>query len=446
MCIRDSLWTAVWFFGGKKTADELRAPVFFSLLVLPLPNNKDLVLIAKLQKLATECASQLLDLKGIYHGIEGVALFTPSKQYLVAEACSGIHSLFSCVCAVVLISVTLRSSLYRIGLNICQAVFWVIAANSLRVFLIVYTIETRGIELDVGWRHDLLGVFTYALAFGFSISFDRLIEFAVPRKSGLAVPKTKGRGTVDKFHSFMNRSRLSRRSSGVLTQILAGLFIMLGLWNVSAAGWKWFQADAITGTKQTPVFDQKQPLIVDSELIPNKVRDWNLVDVKVINRNPDSPFGMRSIIHFYEGNGLVVQASIDGYYSEWHDLAYCYSALDWEIQSQKNRTLAESQHFRTDLTLVRNGREYNQILFGCYDSTSAPVKPDDPTLGVIQTWQLKDLLSNKEPASPTATPPIVQFQLLCRTDHKLMPHEQQELDLLYKELSGTMLAATKGGE
>ena len=99
---------------------------------------------------------------------------------MVAEACSGIHSLFSCVCVMVFVSVALRYRLIRILTNILQTVLWVIAANALRVFLVVYSYSVWELEIDSGWRHDALGIFTYAVALLMSLSTDRLLSFLVP--------------------------------------------------------------------------------------------------------------------------------------------------------------------------------------------------------------------------------------------------------------------------
>lgn len=96
-----SLWTCIWFLGGVELADRLRGPVFMLVLLIPLPLGKDLSLVVSLQKFASAAASSLLDVVDVRHLTSGVAITTVDKNYMVNEACSGIHSLFSCVSLVI---------------------------------------------------------------------------------------------------------------------------------------------------------------------------------------------------------------------------------------------------------------------------------------------------------------------------------------------------------
>lgn len=439
-----SLWTAICFWGGQQSATELRSPVFLTLLILPLPSNLDLAAITGLQKIATKCASRLLDLVQIRHGVEGVALSTAKKQFLVEEACSGIHSLFSCVCAVVLISVIWRSGLLRILINICQAIVWVIAANALRVFLIVYAFEKYGMELDVGLKHDLLGVLTYGIALSLSLSFDRLMEFAIPRgkgmKSGVLFESSK------RLQAELNRARMDLRVSRRAIYGVATVILTLGLWNMSTAARSWFAQSSTTPTTAgAQVFSKEQGISIDSKLVPRTAGNWKLEKVETIQRDPDDPLGMTSLVHFYNGNGLSVQFSVDGYYEAWHDLAYCYSALDWKLRSQENTKIWESKDHRTDLVIYRETGEFAAVIFGCYDSAGNSVQPGKATLGVVPTMSLlKERLFGKTEAAAPIAPPVLQLQLLCITDHELLPHEINELRDLYSTLAGAMIPAIRG--
>ena len=70
---------------------------------------------------------------------------------MVEEACSGIHSLFSCLCAVIFVCVIRKSGFLRIVINAVQTTGWVIAANAVRVFLVIYAFSEWDLPLDKGF-------------------------------------------------------------------------------------------------------------------------------------------------------------------------------------------------------------------------------------------------------------------------------------------------------
>ncbi|APZ95918.1 exosortase/archaeosortase family protein [Fuerstiella marisgermanici] len=225
-------WTLVWFIGGSPLASELRAPVSLLLLIMPLPSDYDRQLIMALQRNATEFASQMLDLSSIKHLPSGVTIQGTQKSFLVEEACSGIHSLFSCLCVVGVVCVIFRYGFLRAIVVLAQTIFWVLVANTLRVFLIVYCFTRWGWELDQGTAHEVLGIATYVVALGLTFSAHHLLLFVIPTKSSTSVnsPANGLKSKVDKFSRTLNEPRLSESASyGAAFALMAFVYAPLAI-------------------------------------------------------------------------------------------------------------------------------------------------------------------------------------------------------------------------
>ena len=444
-----SLWTATWLIGGQTLADKLRGPIFFLLLAVPLPLNLDLKLIIELQKTASSAASSLLDMQQIRHTISGVAFSTETRNFMVEEACSGIHSLFSCLCVIVFVSIMQKYSLTRIVSNIIQTIGWVLAANTLRVFLVVYCFSKWNLSLDTGWRHELLGVFTYATALLMSFSTDRLFKFIVPLETEPAANEAAytesenavrqlmkfTKKTSKNWNTFLNRSRTSESTS---RNIVA---IVLALGFLPLSGISYARMVRVVTRESTSNFSATMNNFANEKNLPTTLDNWNLIKVDRLNRTPDDPLGTNSTIFNYEGNGLFVQFSIDGYYPAWHDLAYCYTGIGWNLQSAENYQLADTTTHATLLSLYKESGEQAVSFFSCYDSNFASVTPKLESGGTLRTllnrikWD--DIGGDN---STTVVPPVFQLQLMCSSNYELLDHERESLKQLFEKLSTEALS------
>ena len=450
-----SLWTLIWFYGGFDIADKLRGPVFLLLLMIPIPLNFDLKLVIRLQKVATAAASSLLDMLHVWHSTSGVAISTAKRSFMVEEACSGIHSLFSCLCAVIFVCVLRRSGFLRIVINAIQTAGWVIAANAIRVFLVIYAFSEWNLPLDKGWPHEALGVATYALALGMSLSTDRLFLFLVPMShipfvdaganynaSGNVISQFLAfLGASSKtFNKFLNQGRLAERlSMWVVAGVLVLLFAPLASVNYARVIAGSRSVPAGPNAAGAPSFVGNMSELVTDNAVPLKVDQWKLVNTERINRTPDDPQGTNSTVFTFAGEGLTATFSVDGYYPEWHDLAYCYTALDWKLKSQQNYKDASTENHATQLSLYTDDGQYSVSYFSCFDSRMQSVKPGEATIGVIPTFSV---LMERMPWSTTVdlekakiVPPIFQLQLMCSSSHELLDYERENLQRLFSVLS-----------
>ncbi|MDG2012322.1 MAG: exosortase/archaeosortase family protein, partial [Pirellulaceae bacterium] len=89
-------------------------------VVVPLPRGIDSLLVNKMQFMASEMASWILDAVGLVHFRSGVVLSTPTEQFMTEEACSGVRSLFSSLGAVGLYCVYKKYPAWRSLFNLAQ--------------------------------------------------------------------------------------------------------------------------------------------------------------------------------------------------------------------------------------------------------------------------------------------------------------------------------------
>lgn len=448
-------WALIWLYGGPAIADLLRGPVFLLLLGIPLPLNLDLKLIIQLQKIATQLASQVLDLWQVRHSVSGVAIATESRSFMVEEACSGIHSLFSCVCVVVLISVLQRYGFIRILINIAQAIVWVVIANTFRVFMVVYSFSVWDVALDSGWRHELLGFVTYGIALGMSLSTDRLFLFIVPNTGHLASrkksdPKTESnpfkrflKFVADKrtaLNNLLDRPRASRTMSlRLVLCVVLVLFAPLSAVSYGRVMHRWISTPVASVTTTPMMLGEVGPTLTTFGRMPENLDQWILVSSEQVDRDPDDPLGSKSGVFTYRGHGLEVSFSVDGFYPEWHDLAYCYTSLDWKLKDQANLRDDATGWHSTRLDLYKDDGSYMLTYFSCFDSKLMSVRPGERTIGTIRTFEnLLERVGWKEALvedDAPVTAPVFQLQLLCVTSKELLEHEQANLSQLFNKLS-----------
>jgi exosortase len=434
-----ALWTSVWYAGGKAAADQFRGPMFFLILLIPFPLNLDLQCIIGLQKIAAQMASGVLDLLSQRHTVSGVVLRIPEKRFMVEEACSGVHSLFSAVSALIFFGVYSRYSLIRLILTVIQTSFWVLAANGLRVFLIVYCFARWRVSLDTGWLHDALGVFTYVLALACAVSTDQLLRFIFP-VSEFAVHET-GQEIWRKLNApfrrllanLLDRPSLSGKPAiAIPAALMLILYVPLGVMALE-------QLTAAKGTgagQQTSMnagaFDGFQ-----EGSLPEFVGAWRRSEFRMVRRDPGDLYGLHSAIWGYEGYGIPVALSIDGFYSEWHDLAYCYTASGWQLQESQNFTIRDGdlEIPHTRVLLYKKSGEMAVVYFSCFDSQGTPVTPGPASGSILRT--LRDRLFSAgfgRGGQTVVDPPVFQVQLLVEARDAVFPDEMKMLEQLFREV------------
>jgi exosortase len=142
------------------------------ILTLRLPNDMDNQLIQWLQGRTTALASGICHRIGLIHFSDGNVLTVPGKQFLIAEACSGVKSLFTIMfIAALVISMKRRSMLHGMVL-VLMGMGTAGLMNSARVLSVILVWDRYQYDLSTGWQHDALGYVALGVAAALLMSAD----------------------------------------------------------------------------------------------------------------------------------------------------------------------------------------------------------------------------------------------------------------------------------
>jgi exosortase len=169
---------------GMPSLRVLAFPIAFLLLMIPLPTIVFNELTVPLQLLASSAGEATLRLAGVPVFREGNILELARVRLEVADACSGIRSLFSLL-AVALVLGEMRDLPRKSRAALALMTMPVaIAANALRVALTGMAAQAIGPAVTEGFLHSLSGWLVFVFAIGVLLGVQRL---APPRLRTSAV-------------------------------------------------------------------------------------------------------------------------------------------------------------------------------------------------------------------------------------------------------------------
>ena len=149
----------VWTFLGSRVVRLLRFPLLFLFFMVPTGES----LVAPLQQLTAAFTVNAVRLSGIPAVQDGFVISTPSGDWRIAEACSGIRYLTSSIVVGVLFAgVAFRSWKRRILLVLISALVPILA-NALRAYLIVVVAYVSNNRIAAGIDHVVYGWLFFSL-------------------------------------------------------------------------------------------------------------------------------------------------------------------------------------------------------------------------------------------------------------------------------------------
>ena len=144
---------------GRSAARTLAFPLFYVVFAVPFGE----MLVPHLQDVTAYLAVGMLRGVGIPVFIEGVFLSTPTGNFHVAEACSGIRFLIATIALAFLYAHMMYRTLWRRMLFIGLAFVVPIIANGIRAFGIVYLAYLTDNKVAVGVDHLIYGWIFFSL-------------------------------------------------------------------------------------------------------------------------------------------------------------------------------------------------------------------------------------------------------------------------------------------
>jgi exosortase B len=173
---------------GWAAVRALWFPVLFIVFMVPLPGVLVDALTGPLKRNVSEIAEHLLYAVGYPIARSGVTLTIGQYQLLVADACSGLHSLYSLTALGLLYLYLMKhQSAIRnavVGLAIVPIA---LVANIIRVMFLVLVTYHFGDEAGQGFVHGFAGMVLFVAALASLFMIDGLVGLVVGRKSSEAV-------------------------------------------------------------------------------------------------------------------------------------------------------------------------------------------------------------------------------------------------------------------
>lgn len=215
VCLGFVIWCYVVASGFEDREFDLTLGylAILPLLTLRLPLAWDINVIQWLQRVTTAVASLLLNDFGHLHLREGNVIEFPGKRFLVADACSGVQSLFTLLFLGALISCGYRRKWgHSLFVLICAAGFAGLM-NVVRVYTIAVAWDNFGLDLASGWPHDAVGYVALVIAALLVLSADAFVFFLfspVPDVAGSGMSALYRNPVVVAWNwCFMTRRRLT---------------------------------------------------------------------------------------------------------------------------------------------------------------------------------------------------------------------------------------------
>ena len=158
-------------------------PIFFLLFMIPLPGVLVSALTLPMKTFVSWATEHILFALGYPISRNGVILYLGQYQLLVADACAGLHTLFSLeAMGLFYLHLTRHESW---GRNTALAILIIpisFAANVIRVMTLTLITYSFGDEAGQGFLHGFAGMVLFISALILIMALDSLIQYIITRR------------------------------------------------------------------------------------------------------------------------------------------------------------------------------------------------------------------------------------------------------------------------
>ena len=156
--------------------------LLFVVFLIPLPGTFVDALTGPLKSQVSQIAEQLLYVAGYPVARNGVTLTVGQYQLLVADACSGLNSMFSLsALGLLYLYVMQRKGWVHNGIVIVSILPIAFVANIVRVLILVLITYHLGDEAGQGFLHGTAGIVLLLVALAILLAFDSILGRAIGR-------------------------------------------------------------------------------------------------------------------------------------------------------------------------------------------------------------------------------------------------------------------------
>ena len=166
---------------GLRSVKALWFALFFLLFMIPLPGFVVDATTGPLKQYISVIAEQVLYAAGYPIARSGVTLTVGPYQLLVADACSGLHSMFSLSAMGLLYLYLMQHSSPARNLIIVAAILPIaFVANVVRVIVLILVTYHLGDEAGQGFMHGFAGIMLFVIGLLCLFALDGMLGFIFP--------------------------------------------------------------------------------------------------------------------------------------------------------------------------------------------------------------------------------------------------------------------------
>lgn len=356
----------------RGTNDDTLFVLVLPLLTLVQLIRLDVLLVRYLQNITTWLSSVLLDgmamVNGmaVPHAVANNVIKLSDRELFVAEACSGIQSVFTLSFLALLMVAWRRRRVWMAPIYLVIACLLAIFANVIRVTTVALAATWADADLAEGWPHDLLGYIALAIAGGFLLSFDHLIAtlmhrvpeetdfnplvtawnyFALRPEQAVASARTTQR-ELKQLESRDQGTSAVRWAQALVDNrgIQIGFAVIAGVISIASI------SRVVMSQKPAGFVASDAALVFDPprEILEESLRVLSIVDHKS-NRGYENPrLGANSDIWECEWDDITAQLVLSQPHKGWHELCDCYERLEWRLLDRDIRSPEDFESMELD--------------------------------------------------------------------------------------------------
>lgn len=315
----------LWWVGGWPRVKEWLPVWVLCLLLVPIPFGWDTRLVQSLRTVTTRAGSAILDELGVLHLYYANVIELPGKKLFIADACSGIHSLFVLMGASLFLGLWFKRRIIHIVL-LLNATFGIVLIENISRLIAVALAWRSGVDLTEGTPHAMLGFVLFLISLLIIVSTDQLLVFLVPEAKAKAARATQASGGT----GWSAGQQAIRGLLGTGWVAASAVIFVLGL---------------VSMPKNLPELSTFTPSKFDmapfgAGFLPKNLAGYDFSRFSEVKRVVGDPFGTASQQWEFRKGDVTVYVSVDYPYTALHDLTDCFRAIGWRVPPDESAILA----------------------------------------------------------------------------------------------------------
>jgi len=446
------------FIGGMQTLSRWFPVWVFCLAIVPLPFGMDEDLVLRLRNVTTQWSSIVLDQIGILHQVYANVIELPGKSLFIADACSGIHSLYVLLAVGLFVSAWYRRSMVHLAFLLVSTFGWVLIENVARIVSVAFA-WTKGYDLSIGWPHFALGIVLFVISSALIFSTDQFLAFLLPdRLGGWFFRWFSGDASRGTLRSVSSESGADAATAAAAQWQPSRLWLSIACVFPVLGGLQLIRQPSDAPAMLAGFTAELELPTLGETFLDEEMSGFRRDGYKVVTRVKGDPFGQESQQWTYRKGPLTASIYLDYPYAEPHDLCLCYSQIGWKVASREVLPAGELSGASQPINLERSIATANltrpfygdaMILFSQFDLSGnhiASIRPEssgsvDQRLG--RRFASPDdaggaIIENTAATQPSepSMPPYVQVQIFATgIDASSTAAQRQELLSLYQEVN-----------